>query len=147
MLSRPVLLFLIALLCLQSLSAQIAEDKALHFAAGAVIGGVGGWVASEISDKNDAWIIAGAVGSSLLAGVIKESIDAGKEDNSWDNGDIAATALGGLTVGVTISIFNGKSKKKKKNNLALNQALMPDIDYLRSEEEMFQPIISPLGEH
>lgn len=139
----PLCLILIHILCLQFMVAQVENDKALHFAAGAVIGGMGGWAASELSDKNDAWIIAGAVGTSLLAGVIKESMDAGKEDNSWDNGDIGATVLGGLTVGVTISIFNGKSKKKKKKQLAIHQALMPDIDLTSSKEQLFPPTILP----
>ena len=110
-----------SLLFLGALHAQSNGDKTLHFAGGALAGAVGGVVASEISDKNTFWTITGSVGASLLAGAIKEAIDAGEEDNSWDNGDLVVTGLGGLTAGVTISIFTGNSKKKKAKPMAYRE--------------------------
>ena len=114
-----ILLFLLSLVGTRSVTAQVQNDKVKHFVAGAVIGTAGGLLASELSDKNTFWIITGAVGSSLIAGAVKEAIDANNENNSWNNGDLAATGLGGLTAGVTISIFTGKSKRKRVARMAL----------------------------
>lgn len=108
----PVCLLLIPLLCIQTLSAQLEEDKALHFAAGAISGSVGAMVASEISDKNKFWTLAGSLAGSLLAGTVKEAIDQ-QRYNGWDNADLGATVLGGISAGVTINLFTGKSKKPK----------------------------------
>ena len=118
-----ILLVLLSLIGTQSVTAQVQNDKIKHFVAGAVIGTGGGLLASELSDKNTFWIITGAVGSSLIAGAVKEAIDANKENNSWNNGDLAATGLGGLTAGVTISIFTGKSKRKKAAQMTLDKSL------------------------
>ncbi len=118
-----ILLIFFSLALPRTDTAQIEEDKAKHFVAGALIGTAGGLIASEISNKNTFWIITGAVGTSLLAGAVKEAIDANSDDNSWSNGDLAATGLGGLTAGVTISIFTGKSKRKKATQVNLQKDL------------------------
>ena len=83
----------------------------LHYGAGLVAGGAGAFLAHEISGGNKWWTIAGAVGTSLLAGVAKEAIDKW-EDGNWDNAELAATVAGGVTVGVTIEIFHGRKKRK-----------------------------------
>ncbi len=116
-----ILLVFFSLAVPNVLVAQVEEDKVKHFAAGAVIGTAGGLIASELSNKNTFWIITGAVGTSLLAGAVKEAIDANSDNNSWDNGDLAATGLGGLTAGATISIFTGSSKRKKAAQAKLDQ--------------------------
>ena len=108
----PVCLLLIPVFCIQTLKAQLEEDKAMHFAAGAVSGSVGAMVASEISDKNKYWTLAGSVLGSLLAGSVKEAIDQ-QRYNGWDNADLGATVLGGISAGVTINLFTGKSRKPK----------------------------------
>jgi hypothetical protein len=92
---------------------QVTVDEQLHFGAGIVAGAAGGFVAHKISKGDKWWTIAGAVGTSLVAGVAKEAIDQA-QDNDWDNRELAATALGGVVVGVTIEIFSGKNKKKKR---------------------------------
>jgi fluoride ion exporter CrcB/FEX len=79
-----------------------------------VSGAAGALVANQLSNGDRIWTFTGAVGGSLLAGLVKETIDQNKSNNSWDNGDLAATVLGGVTVGVTIDLFSGKKRKKKK---------------------------------
>ena len=109
-----------------TMRSQIEEDKALHFAAGAFSGAAGALIASKISKRNRFWTVTGSVAASLLAGLTKEAIDKGNGGN-WDNGDLAATVLGGVTVGVSIELFSKKegkyyvkrkksAKKKKKND-------------------------------
>ncbi len=109
-----------------SLQGQVEEDKALHFAAGAISGAAGALIASKISKRNRFWTVTGSVAASLLAGLTKEAIDKGN-GGKWDNGDLAATVLGGVTVGVSIELFSKKSgkyyvkrnksaKKKKKKD-------------------------------
>lgn len=102
------------------LSAQIREDEVLHFGAGMVAGGAGAIIASEISHGNRFWTFTGAVGASLLAGAAKEAIDAGKANNSWDNGDLAATVLGGVTIGLTIDLFTAGARKRRNRVLNLS---------------------------
>jgi len=107
-------LTLIILLCsLAQLHAQLENDKLLHFGAGAVSGAFGAFVASELSDGDRGWTFAGAVGSSLIAGLAKEAVDK-KNNNNWDNGDLAATVLGGVSVGITIDLFTAKKRRKSK---------------------------------
>ncbi len=118
-----------------SIYAQTDNDKALHFAGGALVGAAGGFLASELSDQNTFWIIAGSVGASLLAGVVKESFDANEDGNSWDNGDLAVTGLGGVTAGVTISIFTGSSKKKKAR-----QTVYWDLPVLEGNNQSFNDL-------
>ncbi len=110
----PKILILFTLLTQLTLHAQIREDHVLHFGAGMVSGAAGALIASEISNQNRFWTFSGAVAGSLLAGVAKEAIDAGQPDNRWDNLDLGATVLGGITVGVTIDLFTAKARKRRK---------------------------------
>lgn len=125
---RPVFsgIFVLLLFMQFTLRGQIEEDKALHFAAGAVSGAAGALIASKISKRNRFWTVTGSVAASLIAGLTKEAIDKGN-GGKWDNGDLAATVLGGVTVGVSIELFSKKSgkyyvkrkksaKKRKKND-------------------------------
>ncbi|MGB5664385.1 hypothetical protein [Eudoraea sp.] len=123
----PITSILVMLLFIQfSMRSQIEEDKALHFAAGAFSGAAGALIASKISKRNRFWTVTGSVAASLMAGLTKEAIDKGNGGN-WDNGDLTATVLGGVTVGVSIELFSKKegkyyvkrkksAKKKKKND-------------------------------
>lgn len=101
------------------------HDKWLHFGAGVVAGGAGAFVAHEISGGNKWWTIAGAVGTSLVAGMAKEAIDKNKY-GTWDNGDLAATVAGGVTVGVAIELFSGRKKRKAVTRL-------PDYEHLSAQ--------------
>ena len=103
-----ILIFISAL----PLSAQLQEDKVLHFAAGAASGFIGAKIADKISHKDPNWRIVGAFASSLLVGLAKEAYDE-HQYKGWNNDDLAVTVLGGVTVGVAINLFSGKKNKKK----------------------------------
>ncbi len=110
---KNILILIILLSSLAQLHAQLENDKVLHFGAGVLSGAVGAFIASELSDGDRCWTYVGAVGTSLLAGLAKETLDK-KNNNRWDNGDLAATVLGGITVGLTIDLFRGKKRRKGK---------------------------------
>ena len=101
---------------------QVERDKVLHFVGGNLYGLAGAGIAKQISDGNRYWTFAGAVGGSLLIGLGKEAVDAGQRENGWDNDDLLATVLGGLSVGFTIDIFpNKKSKKRGAGGLTVEK--------------------------
>lgn len=105
---------------------QVERDKALHFLGGSLFGLAGAGIAKQASDGNRVWTFVGSVAGSALIGVAKEAVDSGQKENGWDNDDLAATVLGGVTVGVTIDIF---SKKKDKKRLRGN--------YTQNDEQNF----------
>ncbi len=87
----------------------ISKDKPKHFAAGVVIGGIGGYAAHKIFKRtnngtNRFWTWTGAVGSSLAAGITKEAIDKA-EYGVWDNNDILFTTLGGIVSGLALELL------------------------------------------
>lgn len=118
------------------LKAQIEQDKILHFGIGALSGAAGALIASELSNQNRFWTVTGAVATSLLAGIAKEAYDE-RQSNSWDNADLGATVLGGITVGVTIELFskkNGKRYQSKRGTLDSLEARRLALDtYFRAE--------------
>ena len=118
MISKRALCIGTFIFSLTILHAQVQRDKVLHFGGGVLSGAAGALVANKLSDGNRFWTFTGAVGGSLIAGVVKETIDQGKSDNRWDNGDLAATVFGGVTVGVTIDLFSGK-KRRNKNTVSV----------------------------
>ncbi len=128
---------LVLLLFLFSIAGQAqSNDKILHFGAGVATGAAGAFIAHELSGGNKWWSIAGAVGGSLMAGLAKETIDKSK-GGPWDNGDIAHTVAGGLTVGIAIEIFSGKKKTRtaeRNQRRALRLAMVENQD---------MPIASP----
>lgn len=106
-----------------SAQGQVKQDKVLHFAAGAISGAAGAFIASEISNRNRFWTVTGAIAASLLTGLTKETLDK-RDGRAWRNADVAATVLGGVTVGVSIELFskkNGKYYVKKNKSKDLNQ--------------------------
>lgn len=100
-------------LCALPLCAQLEQDKVKHFAAGTLSGAIGADIADGFSGGNRYWRIAGAVTSSLLAGLAKEAYDEHKY-GGWDNRDLAATVLGGVSIGIAIDIFSEKKQRKEK---------------------------------
>jgi uncharacterized protein YfiM (DUF2279 family) len=96
--------------------AQLQEDKVKHFAAGAMSGAIGADIADRISGGNRYWRIAGALASSLMAGLAKEAYDE-HIYNGWDNRDLTATIMGGVTVGITIDIFSERKHRRNKELL------------------------------
>lgn len=106
----PTLVFLVfASYC----HGQVERDKALHFLGGNLFGLAGAGIAKQASDGNRVWTFVGSVAGSTLIGLAKEAVDAGQRENGWDNDDLAATVLGGVTVGVTIDLFSKKDNKKR----------------------------------
>lgn len=102
-------LFVLALQC----HGQVERDKALHFLGGNLFGLAGAGIAKQASDGNRIWTFVGSVAGSTLIGLAKETVDAGQNSNGWDNDDLAATILGGVTVGVTIDLFSKKDDRRR----------------------------------
>ncbi|MDT0608556.1 hypothetical protein [Croceitalea rosinachiae] len=143
----PTLVFL---MCLHFVSGQ-DRDKVLHYIGGNLFGLAGAGIAKHVSDGNRWWTFAGAVGGSTLVGLGKEAIDASQREGGWDNEDLLATILGGVTVGVVIDIAGGKKQRKlkAKNSTASMQMFFDDdwsnqsLEYLESLDRM--PSITELS--
>ena len=130
-------LFFLLILYGTSLKAQLENDKILHFGAGVVAGAGGAFIASELSNQNRFWTFTGSVAGSLLVGLAKEAIDE-RNSNSWDNGDLGATVLGGITVGITIELFskkNGKRYQGKRQHIKSNQTITAATEFLLMDAE------------
>ena len=102
-------------------SAQIEQDKQLHFLAGGLASSYGyTYIYGKTQDKKKA-TLAG-IGLAILAGTIKETIDSQQYGNKFDIEDLAATTLGGITISVTINLIKNdrKNKKIRKRRLGLS---------------------------
>ena len=106
----PTLLFL---MLVSHCHGQVERDKALHFLGGNLFGLAGAGIAKQASNGNRIWTFVGSVAGSTLIGLGKEAVDAGQRENGWDNDDLAATILGGVTVGVSIDLFAKKDDRKR----------------------------------
>ncbi|MFI1743217.1 hypothetical protein [Thalassobellus sediminis] len=96
----------------------ISNDGEYHVAAGALISGVTyTFVYSKTKNKSKAFWYS--LGASALAGITKEVYDSTKTENSFDNADVLATVVGGLTASASLSLFVGNKKKKKNKEIAL----------------------------
>ncbi|WP_123803515.1 hypothetical protein [Maribacter sp. 4G9] len=112
---RFFLFFLCMNLC--ALQGQDFNNAAKHVGAGVVIGGVGGYAASKIFPGQRGWTWAGAVGSSLAAGLAKETYDK-TYSGLWQTDDVLYTTLGGVISGLALELLlkntyrrNGRSGK------------------------------------
>ncbi len=88
-------------------NAQIEQDKQLHFLAGGLASSYG-YTYIYDKTKNKTKATFAGIGLAILAGTIKETIDSRQPRNKFDPKDLAATTLGGITVSVTINLFNRK---------------------------------------
>ena len=87
------------------------QDKQLHFGAGMITSSLGyTWSYNKHQDKKRA-IITG-VCTALAAGVAKELLDGGR-GGDIDPRDILATTMGGVTMSVTIPLFQPKKRRYK----------------------------------
>ena len=85
------------------------QDKQLHFIAGTIAGGLGyKWSYDKHKNKKKAFIAG--VCSSFAVGLVKELYDS-RTGGTVETGDVAATALGGITVGFTIPLFQNKNNR------------------------------------
>lgn len=92
------LLALIALTVFSIRASAIQTDKIAHFSMSYACTLTGAHIIAKASDVQTAWGSVGAFGICQLIGLIKESTDP-----HFDNHDITANILGGLTA-ITISI-------------------------------------------
>ncbi len=129
---------------------QVERDKALHFLGGNLFGLAGAGIAKQASEGNRIWTFVGSVAGSTLIGLAKETVDAGQRDNGWDNDDLAATILGGVTVGVTIDLFAKKDDRKRLrgrySNLNLKkrkQFIHPNTEFVVLDGKL--PFLGTLG--
>lgn len=118
----PTLAFLVFA---SNIQGQVERDKALHYLGGNLFGLAGAGIAKRASDGNRVWTFVGAVAGSALIGVAKEAVDSGQRENGWDNEDLAATVLGGVTIGLTIEIFSKKRDKRRPRGSLTTQSLNP----------------------
>jgi hypothetical protein len=87
-----------------NLNAQATENAAKHLGAGAAIDAVGGYAAHKVFKGSRGWMWAGAVGSSLAAGLAKEAYDESR-GAVWENDDIIYTAIGGVISGLVLDMI------------------------------------------
>ncbi|MFX0557641.1 hypothetical protein ACOCEA_12645 [Maribacter sp. CXY002] len=99
--------------------AQEIENVAKHVGAGAVIGGVGGYAAHKIFKGQRGWTWAGAIGSSLAAGLAKETYDKSTA-GVWQTDDVLYTTLGGIISGLAMELLFNKNNRSGKGGLRKN---------------------------
>ena len=124
---------------MSTIKAQGFNDKAKHFGAGFVIGGIGGYAANKIFDGNRYLTWAGAVGSSLAAGLSKEAYD-GSNGGLVETRDVVYTSLGGVASGLLLELLLNKNKRsrggKSRNRRGKNcGCLVVDLDTEHFKEE------------
>lgn len=141
---------LVLFVLVSQLYGQIERDKALHFLGGSLFGLAGAGIAKQASDGNRVWTFVGAVAGSTLIGLAKETVDAGQRDNGWDNDDLLATILGGVTVGVVIEVFSKKRNKRLRGSFTTEhietddfQIKMGDKNWLADDGEL--PSLTSFG--
>lgn len=136
---RMILLTLIlVLLSTSRLPAQIENDKIAHFAVGTLAGAGGAFIASELTNRNRFWTVTGSITASLLAGLAKEALDV-QNSNSWDNADLGATVLGGVTVGIAIELFSkkeGKNYRSRNKKTGASQVSTSTAEFLKLDAEI-----------
>lgn len=111
---------ILIVLFVQGVNAQIniEHDKKLHFAAGVVAGGFGYDLVMK-KTNNRKFALLGSIASAFAAGTMKELYDAKVLKGKIDEKDLLATTLGGLTVGVTINLFNKKKSRYRQLDLVI----------------------------
>tara|TARA_R110000737_G_scaffold151819_1_gene181121 strand:- start:563 stop:1033 length:471 start_codon:yes stop_codon:yes gene_type:complete len=96
-----------------SIYAQSSADAVKHLGAGIVIGGVGGYAANKISNSQRGWTWAGAVGSSLAAGLAKEAFYDKPKGANWETRDVVFTTLGGVVSALVLEVFTGNDGNRR----------------------------------
>jgi len=123
---KKILYVLIALF-VSIASAQIEQDKQMHFMAGSLASGFGYTYVFEKTQNKKKATLAG-IGLAILAGTIKETIDSHQRNDKFDIGDLAATTLGGITISVTINLIKNDRNIKKIRKRRLGLSLGKDRD-------------------
>ncbi|WP_372756548.1 hypothetical protein [Mariniflexile sp.] len=100
-------------------NAQFISHKGeLHILAGAAISATTYTIvyANTKNKKKAFWY---GIAASTLVGVGKEVYDSTHDIAKFDNGDAAATTIGGIMASVTLSLFVGKNSGKRKKTLVV----------------------------
>ena len=79
------------------------QDKIKHFVAGATISSLT-YISVYKATKNKKKAIIYSIAASSIAGLSKELYDSNK--TGFDNKDLIATIAGGISVNITIDLFN-----------------------------------------
>tara|TARA_R110002074_G_scaffold223009_1_gene393899 strand:+ start:14905 stop:15372 length:468 start_codon:yes stop_codon:yes gene_type:complete len=130
--------FLYLLFSISIIYAQSSADAVKHLGAGIVIGGVGGYAANKISKGQRGWTWAGAVGSSLVAGLAKEAIYDKSKGATWETRDVIFTTLGGVVSALALEVFTGNdSGRRRSGNGKKCGCLVAELDF---NQELDLPI-------
>lgn len=123
--------FLYLLFSISTIYAQSSADAVKHLGAGIVIGGVGGYAANKISNGKRGWTWAGAVGSSLAAGLVKEAIYDKSRGATWETRDIVFTTLGGVVSALVLEVFTGNDsgRGRRSGNGRKCGCLVAELDF------------------
>ena len=90
-------------------------DKQLHFGAGMIVSSLGyTWSYNKHQDKKRAMLTG--LCTAFASGVLKELYDGGIRGGYVDHRDIFATTLGGITMSITIPLFQPKKVRYRKLN-------------------------------
>lgn len=85
------------------------DDKKRHFFAGAFISATTyTFVYYKTKDKKKALLYS--LGTSLLVGCIKESIDGTQSGNRFDSRDLLASTYGSVSIIIPLTIFSKKNR-------------------------------------
>lgn len=97
-------------------SAQIQKDKAFHFGAGMLIGGITSLALkrTELSENKFATVLISTSASTLVA-VGKEAYDQYVKKTFADDRDILWTTIGGFVGGISVT-YTIKCKPRKTMN-------------------------------
>lgn len=106
-------IIILALLTPCAARAQIQKDKALHFSAGILIGGISTLVLkqTELADNKTATILISSTISTLVA-IGKEAYDQYGKKTFADDRDILWTAAGGFIGSISV-VYVIKYKKRQ----------------------------------
>ncbi|MEH6619969.1 hypothetical protein [Maribacter arcticus] len=133
--------FLCLLFSISTIYAQSSADAVKHLGAGIVIGGVGGYAANKISKGQRGWTWAGAVGSSLVAGLAKEAFYDKPKGATWETRDVVFTTLGGVLSGMALDILTSNSRRRSGNGRKCG-CLVAKLDF---NQELDLPIFVENG--
>lgn len=106
------ILFIFLLLLSSNLTAQNPKDAAKHIGAGVVVGGLGGYAAHKLSNGQKSWTWAGAVGSSLVAGLAKETFYDKPKGAEWESKDVLYTTLGGVLSVMVLEVLLSTTRRR-----------------------------------
>lgn len=108
-----LILFLIPTMVLS----QIPQDKRKHFVAGAYFGGGTSMIVYDQTGNYKKAFVYGVL-SSITVGLAKELYDQHKY-GGFDNKDLLATILGGVTINIPLYFYEKRHKKRKQRRYEL----------------------------